>query len=701
MKKKYLEETITKCFEIVLQQDKLENGSRSERVDLSRVHALNVLRLILADSSLSSLTREYIGKCFEMCIELFSSQYFPIRNCAAMVFCTLVSKGFGSMKAKIESPQASLVFSHDFFVKFPTLYTVALSSLETSVATLSEKRVHPTLYPTLSILSRLKGADSEYYDMKPFEDLILECSAASMWKVREVAANTLCGLIQPSSLLKTIEKCIEKMVSANSNYVHGLALQIRALCDFHLPLIDPSYTLPSHFAVIFASLMSSVQHVFTVSKYSVARGVLLDLVFRLFIKNDFHLPIEQFRAKDVDDLLSLVGRVSIDVLTGQTTTLFCPSYDIATAAKIVLFTTPLSLLSVINATDDFYSITLLEAIHEHFDRVSSNEQLNKCIVQTCTVILYDTTVVPELVSISCKLALKIEDFKFTETFEVSMRYWLSQPFIPFSLIESMLQLSCKYLFEATLPESELIATVPPLWSYFVNRAKACLDPATFPSSLRLAIGESLFSTCSKFITTDSSLFVDLAILLDELVLDDDKDVRIQSVKVMSYYMKTKVSATPTVARKAWGPFVLEKIKEASVVDSLSKWINHHVRRLTLSNPDVVQSVLKADTLFDAEDFNGFREHHLVSALSHSILDQLLLSDTASTTNDLLQTRKIHVKKALSDHIDVFVGILEPWRDDLEWRAFCETDVFNCITEISYCASLVNRQLPSWMPVVLS
>ena len=72
------------------------NITRNEDCDLSQVHALNILRVIIQDSDLTSLTRIFIEPSFEICIRQFSSMHFPIRNCASMLFAALVLKSFGS-----------------------------------------------------------------------------------------------------------------------------------------------------------------------------------------------------------------------------------------------------------------------------------------------------------------------------------------------------------------------------------------------------------------------------------------------------------------------------------------------------------------------------------------------------------------------------------------------------------------------------
>jgi hypothetical protein len=101
--------------------------------DHPHIHALNVFKALVQDSKLSSLMRKHLASIFEICIKQFCSSFFPIRNCAGMLFSAIVEKSLGARKTKNVYDSVNLVACTEFFGRYPKIYNILQSELRTAV----------------------------------------------------------------------------------------------------------------------------------------------------------------------------------------------------------------------------------------------------------------------------------------------------------------------------------------------------------------------------------------------------------------------------------------------------------------------------------------------------------------------------------------------------------------------------------------
>ncbi|EGF77302.1 hypothetical protein BATDEDRAFT_36006 [Batrachochytrium dendrobatidis JAM81] len=198
----FLNYTIPKLCEIVNQPIGLD---RSQQIDHTQVHAFNILRTVFHDSELSHKVRRYLGTCFILCIQQFSSPLFPIRNCAAMLFASLLGKCFG----------------------------VQAKQFEVAVAELEKGTVYPLLYPILTVLARLKytsksAEKGSLFSLMPFVKLVRRCANARLWAVREMAARVTESLLPKQEVLAIVSEDVKLLRTCSANQVHGILLQARS-----------------------------------------------------------------------------------------------------------------------------------------------------------------------------------------------------------------------------------------------------------------------------------------------------------------------------------------------------------------------------------------------------------------------------------------------------------------------------------------
>ncbi|KAF9917861.1 hypothetical protein BX616_011056 [Lobosporangium transversale] len=225
----------------------------NQQVDLPQIHAMNVLRRLFMDAKLSTSVLPYVGQGLELSIRAFSSPSWAVRNCGVMLFSTLLHRVFGAKRVRDEHLAINGITSRELFARLEDLRGFLQGQLEVAVSQLlnaespsssssSTDRVHPGLYPVLTLLSRLQPslhpdpADAVDGGMSVFVTLVRRCAASAIWKTREMAARALIPLIASRDLmdlvLDILQGCLRPTISQNET--HGLLVQVQFLLRGHL-----------------------------------------------------------------------------------------------------------------------------------------------------------------------------------------------------------------------------------------------------------------------------------------------------------------------------------------------------------------------------------------------------------------------------------------------------------------------------------
>ncbi|KAF9574599.1 hypothetical protein EC968_006013 [Mortierella alpina] len=227
--------------------EKPVSADANQQVDLPQIHAMNVLRRLFMDAKLSTSVLPYVGQGLELSIRAFSSPSWAVRNCGVMLFSTLLHRVFGAKRVRDEHLAINGITSRELFARLEGLCGFLQGQLEVAVGQLlgaeaSQDRVHPGLYPVLTLLSRLQPslhadpADAVDGGMSAFVALVRRCAASAIWKTREMAARALTPLIASRDLMALVvdvlQGCLKVPISQNE--IHGLLVQVQFLLRGHL-----------------------------------------------------------------------------------------------------------------------------------------------------------------------------------------------------------------------------------------------------------------------------------------------------------------------------------------------------------------------------------------------------------------------------------------------------------------------------------
>ncbi|XKL67194.1 hypothetical protein PGB90_010614 [Kerria lacca] len=185
----------------------------------SKVHAMNVLRMIFKNKEFTEIIDIYIERSIMLAI-------IGIRNVSWLLLGSIINRIFGiQTKSRINGKI--------FFHNYPLLFEFFMSYLCENSR--SEINRQSPLYAVLLIFAKF-GPFSKYdgcgnnFQLKSFIPLICECSRSQTWKIRQTAAFALIPLITPDIFVNYIYILWQQiLLSTSENAVHGLLFQLDVL----------------------------------------------------------------------------------------------------------------------------------------------------------------------------------------------------------------------------------------------------------------------------------------------------------------------------------------------------------------------------------------------------------------------------------------------------------------------------------------
>ncbi|BFZ60392.1 hypothetical protein YB2330_001428 [Saitoella coloradoensis] len=233
-----LNQTLARLLEVASQPAKVL--AEGEKLDLPQVHGMNIIRAIFMESKLAIASSSLVEKAFALTITSFSSEVWAIRNCAMMLFSSLLNRAFGNKRSRDDySTVNKRITSKTFFEKYPSLHPYILAELRKSVDLLmktGEAKVESGLFPVLTLFAKLEitpqlHGEPRWTAMDAFKDLIMACSSSQVWKVREMSAKALPTFIEASEVTQAIVDIMARSNLSNQNALHGNLLQIKFLLE--------------------------------------------------------------------------------------------------------------------------------------------------------------------------------------------------------------------------------------------------------------------------------------------------------------------------------------------------------------------------------------------------------------------------------------------------------------------------------------
>jgi len=241
-----------------LQAKLAESGPDLTCSNIARVHAFNILRLIILDAPLASQVGPVIGDCLVSAIMGYSDDTWAVRNSATMVFSAAMLRVVDSDKNANQKDKAcgNAITALEFFRQYSFLRNFFLTILQPMVPSDTNKKNDPRHSPLILVLLllariqpiRKSGSETTMYT-DSFIPHIIQSLSHNDHKVRVIAARALANLATTSdSNNKTsyidslLEVCANRASSTELewNANHGALLGIIEIFRTQEPSLLPT-----------------------------------------------------------------------------------------------------------------------------------------------------------------------------------------------------------------------------------------------------------------------------------------------------------------------------------------------------------------------------------------------------------------------------------------------------------------------------
>lgn len=213
----------------------------------SRVHALNVLRLIILDAPLASQVAPFIGDCIVSSMIGYTDDTWAVRNSATMVFSAAMLRVVDSDKNALQKDETSsnAITAVEFFRQYRQLQSFLLAVLRHALRDDQQKGTcfdssHSSVFPVLLLLARLQPVRKSGNDAASLTDCfvssVLQSLSHKEHKVRVIASRALANIAStdptkashPDQLLRI---CAEKLNDSSMewNGKHGALYAIHQI----------------------------------------------------------------------------------------------------------------------------------------------------------------------------------------------------------------------------------------------------------------------------------------------------------------------------------------------------------------------------------------------------------------------------------------------------------------------------------------
>jgi len=204
-----------------------------------RVHALNILRMIVLDAPLASVISPFVGDAVISAILGYDDPSWAIRNSSTMVFAAAMLRVVDSDKNASNSDKTSsnAITLPELFRRYPPLATFIPSVLRLCLEEMESKgTVKSEMFPLLLMLSRVQPViDSGTKISGDFVPLLFRCLGSKDHGIRHAAARSLANLSSKATSTALLSDCKQNIqqTPGNStpdwNHLDGILLVMDAL----------------------------------------------------------------------------------------------------------------------------------------------------------------------------------------------------------------------------------------------------------------------------------------------------------------------------------------------------------------------------------------------------------------------------------------------------------------------------------------
>ncbi|XP_061762555.1 tRNA (32-2'-O)-methyltransferase regulator THADA [Nerophis ophidion] len=234
-----------------------------QTLDLPQVCAVHTLQALVRGSGLGVAILQFAPTVAILSLTLLSSPCWAMRNAALQLYSSLCSRMLGQRPSGDEGGTKHGMSTDAFFHHYSSLQPFLLEELKGAASDLqcppdeARLRLHPALYPILTLLSQLQpGVQDSAETLADFLPPLLQLSASPIYSVRVMASKALVAMTPLSEYMNILIKLTAQLPRTPEhcchNLLHGQLLHIKAL-------LDRALSIDCVFAAEFHAVVSAVE----------------------------------------------------------------------------------------------------------------------------------------------------------------------------------------------------------------------------------------------------------------------------------------------------------------------------------------------------------------------------------------------------------------------------------------------------------
>ena len=192
----------------------------------SQIHSINILRILFKDSTIGTELVSFSEKVLCICVNGFTSKDWSVRNGCLMLFSSLVLRIFGCNRQSTNKTINQITFEQ-FYQKYNShLIPLIMSELRKSTqSSIDQANLHPSLFPILSLISRLAPSSccKKYQVRNEMLNFVIKCFLSPVYKLREIAASCSVVLVDIDEIhLNHFVNWMLKKHQNSNNWIHSV-----------------------------------------------------------------------------------------------------------------------------------------------------------------------------------------------------------------------------------------------------------------------------------------------------------------------------------------------------------------------------------------------------------------------------------------------------------------------------------------------
>jgi len=198
---------------------------------MRRIHGLNMLRVLVMDSTMAQAMRAHLGEALTLAVTSFSSAHWSVRNSAMMLFAAVSTRHLGvrAFQPTTRGPWIDSLLHASPALRPALLDTLTASAAHVGAADLAALGHGSALYAVLLLLSRTQS--SAWPDVEALVAPLEQCTRSANAAVRSLAASCMARLVPSDQRAALVERLLRDATPRDQNALAGALAVVHALAS--------------------------------------------------------------------------------------------------------------------------------------------------------------------------------------------------------------------------------------------------------------------------------------------------------------------------------------------------------------------------------------------------------------------------------------------------------------------------------------